>query len=316
MSQLLEHLALAGGVGAASHLGANALYGGARALSNWSPKRAIVQRLISPVQRLIHGMEQRALAKGIRQGVEGKPRGAGQRLIETLAGPESYAAQEQGRLLGSALRNKGGDFERRRALSALNNALADLQTANPAMAKQPTLVTLRGGVQRALEGGRLPKVGPVRPESRVTRATPYLATLGLGAVDPPAAIHGIINTIRSKLPGTSIGKKFFQQDAREGVARALPGFKAPLTSRARWLATDTLVSPMARDLGKVNEALAVSARTHPAETSKVLNALRDLTPGTTPKRLDPRGLLESADTELSKVPGYAEWRTQTFKKSS
>lgn len=186
--------------------------------------------------------------------------------------------------------------ERHAYLNELRGRFTDLRKANPAIAKAPFLSTLGGGLDETMRRG-LPVPNPPRAESRIAKAMPALATAGLAAVDPPAAVHGVINAVRTRLPNTEMGRKFAKEEFRRGIERAkAPGRLVNPTSRekrqgilerVRNALVDTALSTMAREASRVWEELGRWARAATVETARFVETLGRTQPrlvGYTPQR--------------------------------
>jgi hypothetical protein len=240
--------------GAASHIGTNLV---ARKLHH------------SP---LLTSARSKGLGRGIREAIEGKPRGFKSRATELLAGPDFTASEDIGRLLGSGLRNKSRG-QQHRALKKLRKATA---MAPEDVRSLPFFEDLVPGINRALEAP-LPRTGRIEQLSRAQRAAPYLAAAPAAILEPGAAVHMGVNKLRSLAANSPLGKKFAKNSliagAREStladrVMGALPGeaktdvVRAGLSpkkrSRMSDLATEVFLSPASQAPKTISRGVADS----------------------------------------------------------
>lgn len=236
--------------------------------------------------KLMGGIRSGGMARGIQRGVSGAPQGVGSRAAELFVGPELTATEHAGATLGKQLREMPVG-RRYRRLKKLRKTVA----SDPSLHSAPIFEDMVPAINRTLERG-LPKVGPERKASLLSRAAPYAMAAPIAAVDPALLVHAGVNLTRRAVAQSAPGMEFMRNGLVRGATGLAPREAAQRASTAvmrgaspvvgaaqppsglRMRIYDTLVSPAALDTERMGAAIRNS--TNPRRLAGALAPTRQM----------------------------------------
>lgn len=164
--------------------------------------------------KFLKGVRSRGLARGVREALEGAPRGVRSRALETWVGPELTAPESLGRVLGQKLRDLPTG-QRYRLLKKLRKQIA----MTPELRGAPLIEDIVPGLNKALASA-LPKPGVIREAGALAKAAPYAPVPLLAATEPAALVHAGINRLRLMAARSAPGKRFMSRGAQKGMSES------------------------------------------------------------------------------------------------
>jgi hypothetical protein len=211
-----------------------------------------------PGKTVLHRVDRAQFAKGLREAVEGAPKGALTRMGEVWSAPEIYAMQGAGRALGDRMRDMSAG-RKKRILKKLRKRLAQV----PGAKDDHHIKAVVGGLSRTLGEGAL-KTGPKRKASILAKLAP-VAGLPIGAIDPALVVHGAVNSARLIAAKSPAGKQFFKDQAIRGAKEGLMGHNRTLKD----LLAEIAISPALNDSRALARHMVAAARQDPKAVAKL-----------------------------------------------